>query len=198
MPNLKYFPISNFHFPINFRFVNLRIRKLVTNWKLKTGDWKLSLGFTLIEMLVVISIIGILATLVAANLNSARSRARDAERKSDLKNIETALRIYYNDNGAYPTGGSSNGYLINACDPGTTPCSWGSKWNIGTTVYMETLPIDPLSGTQDYRYTMGTASDPSDTDSYILQACLENKSDSNGIASGGVCTSSDTMFQRTP
>ena len=59
-------------------------------------------GFTLIELLVVVSIIGILTTLVAANLNSARERGRDAQRKSDLANIRTALRLYYNDNQAYP------------------------------------------------------------------------------------------------
>jgi general secretion pathway protein G len=154
------------------------------------------LGFTLIEMLVVISIIGILATLVAANLNSARSRARDAERKSDLKNIETALRIYYNDKGSYPANDS--GSQMKACDPGgTASCSWGSQWSVDSTVYMQTLPKDPLSPAQEYRYTMGSAASPSDTDAYILQACLENKSDSNGVAAGGWCPSG-VMFQIQP
>lgn len=152
-------------------------------------------GFTLIEMLVVISIIGILATLIAANLNSARSRARDAERKSDLKNIETALRIYYNDKAAYPANDGSN--HMKACDPATSSCVWGNEWNIGTIIYMQTLPKDPLSPTQEYRYTMGTVANPADTDSYILQACLENKSDTNGIPSGAWC-SSGIMFQLKP
>lgn len=156
---------------------------------------KLARGFTLIEMLVVISIIGILATLVAANLNSARSRARDAQRKSDIKNISTALRIYYNDKGSYPANDGSNQMI--ACDPGTTSCVWGTEWNIGTTVYMQTLPKDPLSSAQNYRYTMGSVIDPSDTDSYILQACLENGSDTNGVPSGNLCTSG-TMFQIKP
>lgn len=156
---------------------------------------KLIAGFTLIEMLVVISIIGILATLVAANLNSARSRARDAERKSDLKNIETALRIYYNDKGSYPANDGVN--QMKACEPGTDSCVWGNEWNIGTTVYMQTLPKDPLSPTQDYRYTRGTVGDPTDTDSFILQACMENKSDTNGIASGSWC-STGVMFQLKP
>ncbi len=149
-------------------------------------------GFTLIEMLVVISIIGILATLVAANLNSARSRARDAERKSDMKNIQTALRIYYNDNGRYPANDGS--YQMLACDPAAASCVWGGKWNIGTTVYMQTLPQDPLSPSHEYRYIMGTSSDSGDTDSYILQACLENKSDTNGVPAGNWCPTG-VMFQ---
>lgn len=152
-------------------------------------------GFTLIEMLVVISIIGILATLVAANLNSARSRARDAERKSDIKNIATALRIYYNDKGSFPANDGS--YQMGACDPGTTFCAWGSEWNIDTTVYMQTLPKDPLSPSQDYRYTMGTVGNPADTDSFILQACLENKSDTNGVVAGSWCPSG-IMFEIKP
>jgi len=118
-------------------------------------------GFTLIELLVVISIIGILATLVAANLNSARSRARDAERKSDLKNIQTALRLYYNDNGSYPTAS----YIDSR---------WGGVWSAGSTVYMSTLPQDPLTS-QTYKYVLGA-----DTDSYTLSACLENASDASG------------------
>ena len=118
-------------------------------------------GFTLIELLVVISIIGILATLVVANLNSARSRARDAARKSDLKNIQSAMRLYYNDKGAYPA----------------TFNLFGSKWNDGTTVYMERVPQDPLPD-QCYTYNRPVL----DSDSFSVIACLENKSDKQGSA----------------
>jgi type II secretion system protein G len=135
-------------------------------------------AFTLIEMLVVISIIGILATLVAANLNSARSRARDAQRKSDIKNLQTAMRLYYNDFGTYP--GASGGGNILGCGSATPPtslCSWNSAWSIndGDTVYMSALPRDPLSPTQSYRYTFVNSDD------YTLSACLENKSDTNAV-----------------
>ena len=126
-----------------------------------------SIGFTLIEMLVVISIIGILAVLVAANLNSARGRARDAERKSDIKNIETAMRLYYNDYGSYPS---------------TNSLPWASKWSNGSIVYMETLPQDPLSPNQKYQYKAGTAADNYTTkDNYTLVACLENSSDPSAV-----------------
>jgi len=117
----------------------------------------LKAGFTLIELLVVISIIGILATLVAANLNSARSRARDAARKSDMKNVQTALRLYYNDNGSYPA----------------TFTYFGSQWKVGNTVYMQLVPQDSLPG-QCYTYSR------SDSDTFTLQACLENQSDKQG------------------
>lgn len=129
----------------------------------------------------VISIIGILATLVAANLNSARSRARDAERKSDIKNIQTALRLYYNDFGGYPgNSGGTGGGNIDGCGSATPPtslCPWGSEWSVkdGTTVYMSALPKDPLSS-QSYRYVSA------DSDDYVLSACLENASDTNGVA----------------
>jgi len=69
-------------------------------------------AFTLIELLVVISIISLLATVTLASLNDARASARDAKRVSDLKEVQKALELYYNDsnggNGSYPsTGGSS-------------------------------------------------------------------------------------------
>src|SRR5574344_649626 len=60
-------------------------------------------GFTLIELLVVIAIIGILATLAIVSLTTARSSSRDAKRIADLKQLQTALELYYNDYGSYPT-----------------------------------------------------------------------------------------------
>ena len=59
-------------------------------------------GFTLIELIVVIAIIGTLTGLIVNNLNDARARARDAKRKQDLGSFKTALRLYYNDNQTYP------------------------------------------------------------------------------------------------
>lgn len=59
-------------------------------------------GFTLIELLVVIAIIGLLSTLAVVALNNARMKARDAKRISDVKQIQTALELYYNDAQQYP------------------------------------------------------------------------------------------------
>lgn len=59
-------------------------------------------GFTLVELLVVIAIIGLLATLATVSLNSARQRARDSNRLSDVRNLQSAMELYYADNGRYP------------------------------------------------------------------------------------------------
>lgn len=59
-------------------------------------------GFTLIELLVVIAIIGLLSTLSILALNQARARARDAKRVSDVRQIQTAVEMYYNAAGHYP------------------------------------------------------------------------------------------------
>jgi len=60
-------------------------------------------GFTLIELLVVIAIIGILATLAVVALQQARQNARDSKRMADMKQLQTALELFFNENGRYPT-----------------------------------------------------------------------------------------------
>ncbi len=64
---------------------------------------KTNKGFTLIELLVVVAIIGLLATMVAVSLTSARSRARDSRRVSDIRQIENALELYFAAFQEYPT-----------------------------------------------------------------------------------------------
>lgn len=61
------------------------------------------LGFTLVELMVVIAIIGILATLIMVTLDNTKSTARNTRRLADVKQLQLALKMYYNDNGFYPT-----------------------------------------------------------------------------------------------
>jgi prepilin-type N-terminal cleavage/methylation domain-containing protein len=61
-------------------------------------------GFTIIELLIVIAIIGILATLVLTNFQGAQAKGRDTVRKSDMNSIYQKLEEYYNENGGYPDG----------------------------------------------------------------------------------------------
>lgn len=62
-----------------------------------------SYGFTLVEILVVVVIIGLLATVILTSLVEARSKARDARRKGDIHNLITALEVYRNNNVTFPT-----------------------------------------------------------------------------------------------
>ena len=126
-------------------------------------------GFTLIELLVVIAIIGVLATLLIANFNATRSRARDAQRKSDIRNLATALRLYYNDFGEYPQGAGT----INGCGDGTAACPWGTRFFTDNQIYMGYLPDAPQSddpaNQYDYQYV--------DDDNYVITVLMENGSD---------------------
>lgn len=154
--------------------------------------WPTSLvkkGFTLIELLVVISLIGVLAVLVLPNLNAARERGRDAARKSDLKNIQTALRLYYNDYGKYPM--NTGAFEISGCgSQGVDTCLWGTSFVAATQTYMTKMPADPLN--VPYRYTR------IDADTYTLAACLENKSDDKAVAATGNWCPSGFMFEVRP
>jgi prepilin-type N-terminal cleavage/methylation domain-containing protein len=104
-------------------------------------------GFTLIELLVVIAIIGILAGIVLASLNSARAKARDAERVSEAQAVQTALEAYANDhNGNYPYPAGRSGQwnsAIGGCGHGAF--GYGASGYIPGLVpnYIATLPEDP-------------------------------------------------------
>jgi type II secretion system protein G len=78
---------------------------------------KTKYGFTLIELLIVIAIIGLLASIVLVSLSSARQKSRISKRAADLKQIQTALELYYNDNAGYPNPGWAWHSQCNAWGP---------------------------------------------------------------------------------
>lgn len=108
-------------------------------------------GFTLIELLVVIAIIGLLSTLSVLALNSARSRARDAKRMSDIKQINTAIQMYINANGHSPDFGNAACYNPQVADGACCTNDFGGGscgyvWaDLQTQLqaYLPELPVDP-------------------------------------------------------
>lgn len=129
-------------------------------------------GFTLMELLVVIMIIAILALLGWSFTSRTRERAKDAQRKSDLRQIKTALELYRNVYDQYPANNASN--QIVGCGESAVACSWGAAWTRGTMTYMKKLGKDPLP-TKSYDYQQISSEE------YCLIAELEIDDD-EGIA----------------
>lgn len=105
-------------------------------------------GFTLIELLVVIAIIGLLSTLAVVALTSAREKARDAKRISDIKQVQTALELYFADTGGnYPKAGDSGTVKLGLdadklCSEGLI-LSTVQPAPACTTTFMGKVPRDP-------------------------------------------------------
>jgi prepilin-type N-terminal cleavage/methylation domain-containing protein len=101
-------------------------------------------GFTIMELLVVIAIIGILASVIFVAVGNARLKGRDSARLAAMKQIQSALNVYFNERGSYPVCSErwdgQSGCLYTALVP----------------TYIKSLPVDPQYGgsgiTTDYDY----------------------------------------------
>lgn len=145
-------------------------------------------GFTLIELLVAIAIIGILASLTLANFTGSQARARDTQRKNDLKIVRDALEQYKIDRGYYPyqnaagndmTAVAQTADLNNAAfvtQFNTIAGSSNTVSGLGNTTvgaYLRNSPTDPRNtGNLQYRYAPTSSGA-----GYTLEACLENGQD---------------------
>lgn len=121
-------------------------------------------GFTLIELLVVIAIIGLLASVVLLALNSARQKSRDAKRLADVRQIASALELYFD-----AAVGGTNGY------PGTAGFTTANMSSYIGQIPTAPTPADGTctSGQNSYTYTSTASS------SYQLLFCL-------GAPTGGI------------
>ncbi len=121
-------------------------------------------AFTLIELLVVIAIIGVLATISIIALSNARAKSRDAKRAGDMKQIQTALELFFNDNNRYPT---PEEFALGSIFSTST---------YGTSTYMQIIPSAPTpvdgncnSGQNTFSYNQ-----TEDGNSYTISFCLGN------------------------
>lgn len=130
-------------------------------------------GFTLIEILVAVSIIALLTVLGVTNFMVANKKARDGKRQGDLEQIKAALEIYRADQRDYPT---------TAEWPGA-----GGTLSSGTSTYMQNIPDDPTTS-RDYYYA-------SNGSTYVLCASLELSS--AGVPTGCVTCGEDCNYKIT-
>ncbi len=133
-------------------------------------------GFTLIELLVVIAIIAILATIAVFSLQNARAKGRDARRVADVKQMQTALELFFNDQNRYPTRQELSGGSL------------AGVYTEGTTTYMAKIPTPPTPA--DGNCTNSSAYTYSQTDggaSYTISYCTGGVV--GGMASGVKCAS---------
>ncbi|MDH4133536.1 MAG: type II secretion system major pseudopilin GspG [Gammaproteobacteria bacterium] len=101
-------------------------------------------GFTLIEILVVVVIIGILAALIVPRIMDRPDEARVVATRNDIRAIQSALNLYRLDNGVYPSTEQGLLALVKKPDSGTIPRNWK------TGGYLDRLPRDPWQ--QEYQY----------------------------------------------
>lgn len=111
-------------------------------------------GFTLIELMIVIAILGLMAYMVAPRLMGVMGKAKPKIALTDIKNLETALDLFYLDVGRYPTEAEGLKALLQA--PENLP-NWGGP-------YLKKFPKDPWG--RDYMYKFPGEHNPYDLTSY--------------------------------
>lgn len=137
-----------------------------------------SAGFTLVELLIVISIIGVLSRFLFVNYAEVRIRGRDSQRKSELAEVKKSLRLFYNDYQTYPADNDS-GDIIGCGVAAQDTCSWGAAFETDTTTYMAKLPLDPVNvAPYEYVYEQGI-----NGESFTLTTKLEGLGDESAVQS---------------
>ena len=140
-------------------------------------------AFTLLELLVVIAIIGVLITVLLPNFMGFRTRGGDAKKKTELKQMKSALQMFYNDFSYYPVIGD-DGALCCAANGPTGVCGSGesctSSFTVGSEVYMKELP-------EDYTYSRVSL------DEFVLSISLDNSADQDIVASAEKCGLATTV-----
>lgn len=137
---------------------------------MKTRD-----GFTLIEFLIVMVMVFAIALISYVNFSSSEMKTRDAQRKSDIREIAVALSAYTEAHGGYPLASPEGQMLTCNCNHGSLACNWlqdlGERefCDKDNVVYMSKVPGDP-SGKTPYCYT-------SDGQTFGIYANLENSRD---------------------
>lgn len=149
-------------------------------------------GFTLIEILVVIAIIASIIAIAIPNYLSARQRALDIKTKSEMAELKSAMRLYYNDFNSYPLS-ANPGKMLGCGADGKTLCpctAGGSDFATGAAcdnLYMKQIPSGLGSSILYNQYPAPPNASPDD---FCLRAVLNNQSDPDIAASQTRCAKS--------
>ncbi len=161
-------------------------------------------GFTLLELLVVMVILGVLVTIGLRSFTTSQMRARDSRRKSDLEQLANALELYRTDKGHYPVS-DGEGQIVASSAAETTDeitYEWGEPFSDPDneeTIYMGNLPQDP-SGLQYFYQPKMLVEDNTEAKAYRIYAFLENPQSPDRVAAedlpddGVFCRAEDTNF----
>ncbi|MGC8851843.1 MAG: prepilin-type N-terminal cleavage/methylation domain-containing protein [Minisyncoccia bacterium] len=136
-------------------------------------------GFTIIEMLIVVTIIAVLSGLILRGMGGALPKTRDSRRLGDLKNIQNMLELYYTKTGSYPSAFEGGSFLTEFELEVALQAQLGSNVKV---------PRDPSGGPNHYYYCPGAASATGSITSYILGAVMETGVPSDSIT-GQTCAS---------
>ncbi len=142
-------------------------------------------AFTLIELLVVIAIIGLLTGIILTSLTSSKAKSRDAERVSDLGQIQLALELYFDRCHSYPLSATNNAGTDLA--DGVAHCSDQQGNPVVFSNYISKIPVPPSGTSQNYYgYVSSIPSGGTVPTDYVLYTVLEstNSASANSLVSG--------------
>ena len=128
-------------------------------------------GFTLVELMVTVSIIAILTAIVVANLSQARAKSRDAKRVSDVNQIQLALTLFFDRCNSYPNIPLTSTYDATKVS-NFLAYSTGCPSGVTFSTFLSKFPTDPTSGVS-YLYAVDDLTTPTD---YYVGATLETSS----------------------
>jgi type II secretion system protein G len=129
-------------------------------------------GFTIVELLIVIVVIGILAAISVVAYGTIQQSARDTSRTAEVNGLMKAIEQYKIDNGMYPSVGTDNsGYAVSTLASALVP------------TYMQSIPADPNTSLTNYQYVRGTVA----SNSYGIRISYEAKTPCHrGVGNNGI------------